>query len=140
MGGFDKLPRVDPGLPPVRSNSFDGIPGAHSSQPPVPCLWNGHLRLPPKVHEITWEGECVRSIISCQGLIWMSTAGSTQEAKANAPYVWSTMLYIITFIIRLTCLTVSTDVTGNTATNVITHKVLTRPSILTNSCDAVVNF
>ena len=39
VGAFDKLARVDPGLPPVRLNSFDLIPGAQPGQPQVmPCL------------------------------------------------------------------------------------------------------
>ena len=40
LGAFDYVPRVDPGLPLVSSNSFDVIPGAHPGQPKVPCLWN----------------------------------------------------------------------------------------------------
>ena len=33
MGAFDYLPWLDPGLLPVRSNSFDVIPGARGSAP-----------------------------------------------------------------------------------------------------------
>ena len=37
-----------PGPAPVRSNSFDVMPGAHPGQPPVPCLWMGHLGAGPR--------------------------------------------------------------------------------------------
>ena len=62
-----------------RSNSFDIIPGAHPGQPPVPCLWSGSLGGDPRCMTLPREGECDRSISSCQGLTRVSTAGSTRH-------------------------------------------------------------
>ena len=66
-------PRSDP----VRSNSFDVIPGAHPGEPQVPCFWNwslgGDLVCMPSPREVS-----DRSICSCRGLTRVSTAGSTQ--------------------------------------------------------------
>ena len=64
-----------PGLPPVRSNSFDVIPGAHPGQPSVPCLWSGSLGGWPQVHDVTTRAVSDRSFSSCQGLTLVSTPG-----------------------------------------------------------------
>ena len=53
---FEKLPWVDPGLPPARSNSFEVIPGAYLGQAKVPCLWSGSLKGWPQVHDVTTRG------------------------------------------------------------------------------------
>ena len=54
---------------PAYSKSFDVIPGAHPGRPPVARgAWRHHERASRFDH----------SISSCQGLTWMSTAGSTQ--------------------------------------------------------------
>ena len=70
-GAFVKLPWVDLGLPPVRSNSFDVIPGAHPGQPPVPCLWSGSLGGWPQEHDVTTRVVSDRSFSSFR----VSTAG-----------------------------------------------------------------
>ena len=69
---------VAPGLPLVRLNSFDVIPGAHPGQPPVPCLWSGSLGGDLRCMASPREGECDRFISSCRGLTRVSTAGNTQ--------------------------------------------------------------
>ena len=60
---------------PVRSNSFDVIPGAHLGQPTVPCLWSGLLGGDPMCMPLPREGECDRPISSCLWLTRVSTAG-----------------------------------------------------------------
>ena len=69
------FPGLTPGLPPVRSNSFDVIPWAHPSQPPSALL----------VEWVTWglatgarrhlERVSDRSFSPCQGLTRVSTTG-----------------------------------------------------------------
>ena len=72
------FPGSTPVCPARCSNSFDG---GHPGQPPVPCLWSGHLDL--RCMPSPREGECDRSISSCQGLTRVSTAGSTQRSLSN---------------------------------------------------------
>ena len=50
---------------PVHPNSYDG---AHLGQPQVPCLWSGSLGGDLRCMPSPQEGECDRSISSCQGL------------------------------------------------------------------------
>ena len=78
------FPRVDPHLPPVRSNSFyTSFQGLTRVNPKCPTCGVGHLGLAWgawRHHERVSE----RSISSCQGLTRMSTAGSTQGSLSNA--------------------------------------------------------
>ena len=65
----------------VRSNSFEGIPGAHPGQPWVPYLSNRTGRL--GLARGAWRHHVrasYRSISSCRGAHPMSTAGSTRVA------------------------------------------------------------
>ena len=60
----------------VRSNRFLGT---HPGQPPVPCWWSGSLGGDLTCMPSPREGECDRSLSSCQGLTRLSTAGVDPE-------------------------------------------------------------
>ena len=78
---------ASPGRPrfaPVRSNSFDVIPGTHPGQPPVLCLWSGSLGDDLRCMPSPREGDCDHSISSCQGLTRVPR-GRPREANQTHP-------------------------------------------------------
>ena len=67
MGAFDKLPRVDPDLPPVGSNSYDVIPGGSPRSPPSALLVERVTWGWPEVHDVTTRGWVVVRLALVRG-------------------------------------------------------------------------